>query len=81
MYNIYTNNKHHLHSKNANLSYFQKSTFFAGIKNFNSLPLNMTILKNDKAKFKAAVRKMPRHTLVTLWINFLCIKMIYNTVL
>lgn len=57
MYNIYTSNKHHLHAKNANLSYFQKSTFFADIKNFNCLPTNMTVLKNGKAKVKAAVRK------------------------
>jgi len=26
-------------------------------KNFNILPRSMTILKNDKAKFKAALRK------------------------
>jgi len=66
MCNIYTSNKHHLHAKNANLSYFKNSAFFAGIKNFSCLPPNMTILKNDKAKFKAAVRKYLRHTLVTL---------------
>jgi hypothetical protein len=34
-------------------SCFQKSTFYAGIKIFNSV----TILKNDKAKFQAALRK------------------------
>jgi len=38
-------------------SCFQKSTFYAGIKIFNSLPPSVTILKNDKAKFKAAFRK------------------------
>jgi hypothetical protein len=50
-------NKLHLHTANANLSYLQKSTFYAGIKIFNSLPSSVTILKNDKAKFKAALRK------------------------
>jgi len=36
---------------------FQKSTFYAGIKIVNSLPPSVTILKNDKAKFKVALRK------------------------
>ena len=35
---------------------FKKSTFYAGIKMFNSLPTRVIILKNDKAKFKAALR-------------------------
>jgi len=30
---------------------FKESTFYAGIKLFNSLPPSVTILKNDKAKF------------------------------
>ena len=37
--------------------FFQKSTFYAGIKFFNSLPPSLTILENNKAKFKAALRK------------------------
>jgi hypothetical protein len=43
------------------LSCFQKSTFQAGIKIFNSLQSSVTILKIDNAKFKAASRKYP-HT-------------------
>jgi len=35
----------------------KKSTFSYGIKNFNSLPPSVTTLKNDKAQFKAALRK------------------------
>jgi len=57
VHNINTRNKHHLHRPSANLSCFQKSTFFAGIKSFNSLPPSVTILKNDKVNFKAALRK------------------------
>ena len=49
-------NKHNLHRSNANLSCFQKSTFYAGIKVFNSLSPSVTILKNEKAKFKATLR-------------------------
>jgi hypothetical protein len=52
-----TRNRLHLHRPNANLSCFQKCTFYAGIKIFSSLPPSVTILKNDKANFKAALRK------------------------
>ena len=47
----------HLHRPNANLHCFQKSTFYADIKISNSLPSSRTILKNDKVRFKAALRK------------------------
>ena len=47
IHNINTRNKHHLHSPNAKLFCFQKSTFCAGIKIFNSLPSTAAILKND----------------------------------
>jgi hypothetical protein len=51
------NKKLHLQRPNANLSCFQKSTFYAGIKIFNSLPHSLTVLKNEKAKSKLALRK------------------------
>jgi len=35
---------------------FKKSTFYAAINIFNSLPHALTILQNEKAKFKAALR-------------------------
>ena len=54
LHNINTRNKSHPHKSNATLSCVQKSTFYAGIKIFNSLPPSVTILENDKAKFKAA---------------------------
>ena len=57
IHNIYTRNKHHLHKPNSKLSCFQKSTFYAGTKIFNSLPYSVTILNNEKAKFKATLRK------------------------
>jgi hypothetical protein len=55
IHSINTRNKYHLHRPNNNLSCFQKNTFCAGIKIFNSLPCSVTILKTDKAKFKAAL--------------------------
>ena len=57
IHNNNTRNKLHLRTPNANIPCFQKSTFYAGIKIFNSLPPSVTILKNDKAKFKAALKK------------------------
>jgi len=47
---------HHHHSPKANPACFQESAFCAGIKIFNILPPSVTLLKNDKAKFKAALR-------------------------
>ena len=44
IHNINTINLHHRHRPNANLSCFQKSTFHASIKIFNSLPHCLTIL-------------------------------------
>jgi hypothetical protein len=52
-----TRNKHHLHRPNVNLSCFQKITFYAGIRIFNRLTLSLISLKNEKTKFKAALRK------------------------
>ena len=57
-----------------------KKVHYADIKIFNSLPTSVTILKNDKAKFKAALGNTYIHTPVTLQMNFLCVKMIYSTV-
>jgi hypothetical protein len=37
MNNINTKKKHHLDKPNANLSCFQKSTFYAGIKIFTAV--------------------------------------------
>ena len=63
IHNYNTRNK--LHRPNANLSCFKKSTFYAGIKIFNSLLPSVTILKNDTTKFKAALRKY-LHTYILL---------------
>jgi len=56
-HNINTRNKHDLHRPNANPTCFQKSTFYAGIKNFNNLPPSVTVLKNKLEKFKPTLRK------------------------
>jgi hypothetical protein len=57
----------------------KKSIFYAGIKFFNSLPPSIKILKNENTKFQAALRKY-LHTHSFYPVDFLCVKMIYNTV-
>ena len=52
-----TRNKHHLHTPTANLSCFQKSAFYSGIRIFNSLPRSITNLKNEKTQFKVALKR------------------------
>ena len=74
IHNINTRNKHNLHTPNANLSYFQKSIFYAGMKIFNSLPSSVTVLKNDKAKCKAALRKYVHTHSFYLVYEFFCVK-------
>jgi hypothetical protein len=73
IHNITTRNKHHHRRPNANLYCFKKSTFYAGIKIFNGLPPSVTVLKNDKAKFKAALRKC-LHTQLSYYVDefFMC---------
>jgi len=55
--NINTRNKHHFQKPNVNISFFQKSIFYACKKFFNILTPSLTILKNDKVKFKAVLRQ------------------------
>jgi hypothetical protein len=50
-------NRDHLHRPTANLSRFQKSAYYAGIKTFNSLPSNLSSLTNKKAQFKVALKR------------------------
>jgi len=73
-----TVNKHHLHRPNDNITCFQKSTFYAGIKIFNSLPLSVTVLKNNKAKLKAALEKYLHTQFFYSVHEFLGAKKIYS---
>ena len=80
IYNTNTRNKHYLHRQNAKLSCFGKSTLYAGIKVFNSLPPSMTICKNYMTKFQAALRKyLNTHNFHSI-DTFLCIRKISKTV-
>ena len=51
----------------------KKSTFYASIKTLNSLKHVVTILKNYKAKFKAALRKYQHtHSFYSVYECFMC---------
>ena len=79
IHNINTRNKHHLHAPDAKLSCFQKSTFYSGIKIFNSLWSRVSFLKNDKVKFKAAsIKYLRTQSFYSVDEIFLCVKIIYN---
>jgi hypothetical protein len=56
----------------------KNGTFYAGIKNFHSLPPSMTIIKKNKAKIQSSFKKIFKYTIVLLYIKFLCLKVIYN---
>jgi hypothetical protein len=54
---VNTRNKNQLHRPFANISCFQKSAYYAGIKIFNSLLSSLTRLVNKKAQFKVALKR------------------------
>jgi hypothetical protein len=52
VHSVNTRNKHYLHRPMANLTGFQKSTYYSGIKIFNNLQSSLESLMNEKAKLK-----------------------------
>jgi hypothetical protein len=57
IHTINIKNKNQLYRRIANLSCFQKSAYYAGIKIFNSLPSNLTTLIDKQVQFKVALKK------------------------
>jgi hypothetical protein len=51
VYSVNTTYKHCLHKPTADLSCFQKSTYYAGLKIFNSLSSELKSFMNEKARF------------------------------
>jgi hypothetical protein len=43
--------------RGANLTFFQKSTYYSGINIFNNLPSSLKSLMNEKAEFKVALKR------------------------
>ena len=79
IHSINTKNKQHRHKPNANLSCFQKSTFSAGIKIFDSLQPSVTTLKSDRAKILSILKNIPKYTLPLLCSWMLMCKDDFNT--
>jgi hypothetical protein len=44
IHSVNTRNKHHVHRPIANLTYFQKTTYYSEIKIFNNLPVRLKVL-------------------------------------
>jgi hypothetical protein len=57
IHSVNTRNRDHLHRTTANLSCFQKSAYYAGLKIFNSLPLNLRSLMNKNAQCEVALKR------------------------
>jgi hypothetical protein len=57
VHGVNTRNKHHIHSPIANLTGFQKSSYYSGIKIFNNLPSSLKSLMNEKATFKESLKR------------------------
>ena len=70
---INTKNKRHLHRPNTTISCFQKCILYAGSKIFNSLSDSLTVLKNEKTKFKAILRQYSKaHSACSVDDAFIC---------
>lgn len=79
IHNINTTNKHHLHRPNAGILL---STLYVlyDIKNFDTLLLSLTVLKNEKAKYKLQLRRyLNTHSFYSS-DEFLYVNMIHKTV-
>ena len=76
LYNMY---KHYLHRPVANLSCFQKGASYSGIRIFNSLPQSITNLKNEKTRFKVALKKfLNAHSFYSVDEFFICTDDMYR---
>jgi hypothetical protein len=68
LHSVNTSNRHDLHIPAANLSCFQKSACYSGIKIFSNLPCSLKRLVNKKTQIKAAL-KVYLNTHSLYWIG------------
>jgi hypothetical protein len=54
---VNTRHNHHLHRPVANVTCFQKSTYYSCINIFSNLPSSHKSLMSEKAKFKIALKR------------------------
>jgi hypothetical protein len=53
---IATRNGHNLYTPQANLTVYQKGVYYAGIKIFNNLPMEIRSISKNLKRFKAVLR-------------------------
>jgi hypothetical protein len=70
---VNTRNEDHFHRPVANLSCFQKTVYYSGIKIFSSLPSGLKSLMNKIVQFKVALKYLNTHS-VYLIDEFLMFK-------
>jgi hypothetical protein len=56
VHGVNTRNNEHLHRPITHLSSYQRGVYYSGVTLFNSLPINITTVKNDKNQFRVALR-------------------------
>jgi hypothetical protein len=78
LHSVNTRNKNHLLRPIVDLSCFQKSAYYAGIKIFNTLPSSLKSLMNEKPQFKVVLKRYLIHTHSTLLMNSYFLKMTHT---
>jgi hypothetical protein len=56
VHGINTRNKEHLHRLVTHLSAYQRGVYYTGVRLFNRLPTNISLMKHDKNLFRLALR-------------------------
>ena len=56
-YNLDTRQRNNLYLPQANLTIYQKGTYYSGIKIFNNLPSDIKNVGGNQKKFKTALKK------------------------
>jgi len=69
VYGLYTRSKNQLFIPNTNLRGVQKGITYSSIKIYNSLPINILSLKNDRKRFKNELHRYLVGNSITLSKN------------
>jgi hypothetical protein len=56
VHTINTRSNDQLHISITHLSSYQRRVYYSGVKLFNTLPTNISVLKNDKNQFSIVLR-------------------------
>jgi hypothetical protein len=70
VHTVNTRNENQLNTPTANISGFQKSAYYADIKDFNSLAYRLISLMNKKNNIQSYTVQIFNYALLLLLINF-----------